>query len=91
MKRKVVRTIIAVGFLAAVIWLVRITDAREIVRGVLARIEGLGPWAPFWFILADVGQRPRQPVARAQGFQSGSMAGGGRRGLRSDPLADCAK
>ena len=55
MKRKVVRTIIAVGFLAAVIWLVRITDAREIVRGVLARIEGLGPWAPFWFILAYVG------------------------------------
>ena len=54
MKRKVVRAIIAIGCVAVLIWLARMTDAREIVRTVLARIQDLGPWAPFWFIVAYI-------------------------------------
>lgn len=44
--------LIAAGFLA--VWVVRITDARVILRAVLERIQNLGPLAPLYFILAYV-------------------------------------
>jgi uncharacterized membrane protein YdjX (TVP38/TMEM64 family) len=51
MKRNVLRVILLTIFIFLVVWLVRITDARQILRMVLERVNRMGAWAPFWFIL----------------------------------------
>jgi uncharacterized membrane protein YdjX (TVP38/TMEM64 family) len=45
---------VAVGLLLAIYWLVQVVDARQIVREALRHIRALGPWAPFWFIIAYI-------------------------------------
>ena len=54
MKRNIIRVILLCGFGFLVVWLVRITDARQILRVVLERVNGMGAWAPFWYILAYI-------------------------------------
>lgn len=53
-KRNIVRGIVAAAVVLTVVWLWRAADPREITRGLLAWIEALGPWAPFWFVAAYV-------------------------------------
>ncbi|MGZ8899603.1 MAG: TVP38/TMEM64 family protein, partial [Limisphaerales bacterium] len=38
-------------FIFLAVYLVRITDARHLLRVSLIRINELGAWAPFWFII----------------------------------------
>jgi len=52
MKRNVLRVILLTAFIFLVTWLVRITDARQILRAVLERVNVMGAWAPFWFVLS---------------------------------------
>src|SRR5262245_27140742 len=54
MKRNVIRVILLCAFVFFATWLVRITDARQIVRTVLERVDAMGAWAPFWFIIAYI-------------------------------------
>jgi uncharacterized membrane protein YdjX (TVP38/TMEM64 family) len=54
MKRNVLRVILLSGFICLVVWLVKTTDARQIIRSVLERIDAMGAWAPFWFMMAYV-------------------------------------
>jgi uncharacterized membrane protein YdjX (TVP38/TMEM64 family) len=54
MKRNVLRVILLTTFILLVTWLIRITDARQILRAVLERVNGMGAWAPFWFVLTYV-------------------------------------
>jgi uncharacterized membrane protein YdjX (TVP38/TMEM64 family) len=50
-KRNTLRAFLLCVTLFLLIYLVRITDARYLVRVSLTRISDLGPWAPFWFII----------------------------------------
>jgi uncharacterized membrane protein YdjX (TVP38/TMEM64 family) len=54
MKRKIVRAIVLFAAACLVIWLVKTTDARAIIRSILEKIDQLGPWAPVWFILSYI-------------------------------------
>lgn len=38
----------------ALYWVLRVFDARVLVRAVLERIGEIGPWAPLWFVLSYV-------------------------------------
>ena len=53
-KRKVLRTFLLAMVLFLVLYLIRVTDARYLLRVILERIDGLGPWKPFWFILTYI-------------------------------------
>ena len=50
-KRNTLRAFLLFVTVFLLIYLVRITDARHLVRVSLMRISDLGPWAPFWFII----------------------------------------
>lgn len=51
LKRNTLRVILLVAFVSLVAYLVKITDARHLLRVSLMRISDLGPSAPFWFII----------------------------------------
>jgi uncharacterized membrane protein YdjX (TVP38/TMEM64 family) len=53
-KRNVVRLIIFVIIIAALSWILRVADPRQLLRSVLERISGLGAMAPVWFVLTYV-------------------------------------
>ena len=53
-KRQVLRTFLLTVFVFLVLYLVRVTDARYLLRVILERIDDLGPWKPFWFILTYI-------------------------------------
>jgi uncharacterized membrane protein YdjX (TVP38/TMEM64 family) len=54
LRRNAIRILLLAALAFAVVWLVRMTDPRALVREALLRISGLGPWAPIWFILAYI-------------------------------------
>jgi uncharacterized membrane protein YdjX (TVP38/TMEM64 family) len=53
-RRNLLRGILLVSAVLLVVWIVRITDARQILRVVLEKIQNLGPYAPLYFIGAYV-------------------------------------
>jgi uncharacterized membrane protein YdjX (TVP38/TMEM64 family) len=53
-KRKVLRTFLLTVAVFLVLYLVRVTDARYLLRIILERIDHLGPWKAFWFILTYI-------------------------------------
>jgi uncharacterized membrane protein YdjX (TVP38/TMEM64 family) len=53
-KRNLLRLIIFLILAAAVASFLRVTDARQLLRTVLARISGMGGWAPLCFIVAYI-------------------------------------
>ena len=53
-KRNTLRAFLLLVLVSLAVYLVRITDARYLLRVTLQRISDLGPWAPFWFILAYI-------------------------------------
>jgi uncharacterized membrane protein YdjX (TVP38/TMEM64 family) len=50
-KRNTLRAFLLVVFVSLAVYLVRITDARYLMRVSLVRISDLGAWAPFWFVM----------------------------------------
>ena len=50
-KRKTLRAFLLFVLVFLVVYLVRIIDARHLLRVTLMRIGDLGPSAPFWFII----------------------------------------
>ncbi|MGZ8921276.1 MAG: TVP38/TMEM64 family protein [Limisphaerales bacterium] len=50
-KRNILRAFLLFVFIFLAVYLVRITDARHLLRVSLIRINELGAWAPFWFII----------------------------------------
>ena len=50
-KRNTLRAFLLLVLICLAIYLVRIVDARHLLRVSLMRINELGVWAPFWFIL----------------------------------------
>lgn len=53
-KRNALRGFLLVVLFSLAVYVVRITDARHLLREILQRIDSLGPSAPFWFILTYV-------------------------------------
>ena len=53
-RRNLLRTFLFVVLVFLVLYLVRVTDARYLLRVILARIESLGPWGPFWFVITYI-------------------------------------
>jgi uncharacterized membrane protein YdjX (TVP38/TMEM64 family) len=53
-KRKVLRSFLLTVFLFLILYLVRVTDARYLLRVTLEWIDNLGPWKPFWFVLTYI-------------------------------------
>jgi uncharacterized membrane protein YdjX (TVP38/TMEM64 family) len=53
-RRNLLRAVILITSVLLVIWLIRVTDARYILRLILQKIQDLGPWAPFYFILTYI-------------------------------------
>jgi len=53
-KRNTLRAFLLVVFVSLAVYLVRITDARHLLRVSLMRISDLGAWAPFWFIIVYI-------------------------------------
>src|SRR5688572_361620 len=53
-KRNALRAFLVAVVLFLALYLVRVTDARYLLRVILERIDGLGPWKPFWFILTYI-------------------------------------
>lgn len=53
-KRNTLRAFLLLVFVGLAVYLVRITDARYLVRVSLTRISDLGAWAPLWFILTYI-------------------------------------
>lgn len=53
-RRNALRVVIGLALVLILSWLFRMTDPRQILRDTLLRISQLGPWAPFWFILAYI-------------------------------------
>jgi uncharacterized membrane protein YdjX (TVP38/TMEM64 family) len=53
-KRSVIQGIVLFCALAAILWLFRMSDPRQILRNILERIHNVGPWAPLWFILTYI-------------------------------------
>lgn len=53
-KRNTLRAFLLVVFVLLAVYLVRITDARHLLRVSLMRISDLGAWAPFWFIIVYI-------------------------------------
>src|SRR5687767_1391782 len=53
-KRNLLHTFLLTMVVFLVLYLVRVTDARYLLRVILERIDGLGPWKPFWFILTYI-------------------------------------
>jgi uncharacterized membrane protein YdjX (TVP38/TMEM64 family) len=53
-RRVVLRVAILLLAGLAVYWVLRVFDARLLLRSALERIGELGPWAPLWFVLAYV-------------------------------------
>src|ERR1043165_7672805 len=54
LQRNTIRMIILIMAAAVAIFIIRMTDARQILREILQRISALGPWAPFWFVITYV-------------------------------------
>src|SRR5687768_16238948 len=50
-KRNTLRGFLLFVTVFLVVYLVRLTDARHLLRVSLMRISDLGPWARFWFII----------------------------------------
>ena len=50
-RRNIVRGILLVAVVLTLMWLFKVVDVRPAVRALLGRVQGLGPWAPLWFIL----------------------------------------
>lgn len=46
--------IIVLAAFAALAWLFRMSDPRQLLRTALERISALGPWAPLWFIITYI-------------------------------------
>lgn len=53
-RRKIVRVALLTMTALLIIWLVRITDTRYLVRLALQKIQSFGPLAPLYFMLAYV-------------------------------------
>ena len=53
-KRNALRVFLLCVFVFLTLYLVRVTDARYLLRVILQRISDLGPWAPILFILTYV-------------------------------------
>jgi uncharacterized membrane protein YdjX (TVP38/TMEM64 family) len=53
-KRNLLRTFLLAVVVFLVVYLVRVTDARHLLRVILARIDDLGPWKPFWFVMTYI-------------------------------------
>jgi uncharacterized membrane protein YdjX (TVP38/TMEM64 family) len=53
-KRNALRVFLGAVALFLVLYLVRVTDARHLLRVILQKISALGPWAPFWFIITYI-------------------------------------
>ncbi len=53
-KRNLLRAFLLTVFVFLAFYLVRVTDARYLLRVILARIDELGPWKPFWFIVTYI-------------------------------------
>jgi uncharacterized membrane protein YdjX (TVP38/TMEM64 family) len=52
--RNLVRLALLIGMALALYWFIRVFDARHLLRVILEHISELGPWAPFWFVVAYV-------------------------------------
>lgn len=53
-RRNIVRGILLVAVALTAMWLLWVFDVRAGMRGVLLKVQALGPWAPFWFIVVQV-------------------------------------
>lgn len=53
-KRNALRVFLLFVAVFLVLYLVRVTDARYLLRVILQKISDLGPWAPFWFVLTYI-------------------------------------
>lgn len=53
-RRNLLRTFLFAVVVFLVVYLVRVTDARYLLRVILARIDELGPWKPFWFVVTYI-------------------------------------
>src|SRR5689334_6558363 len=53
-KRNLLRTFLLAVLVFLVLYLVRVTDARYLLRVILEKIDGLGPWKPFWFVMTYI-------------------------------------
>lgn len=53
-KRNVVQLIILLCVVVGVAWVFRMSDPRQVLRTILARIHDLGAWAPLFFILTYI-------------------------------------
>jgi uncharacterized membrane protein YdjX (TVP38/TMEM64 family) len=54
LKRNALRGFLLLVLFFLAFYIVRITDARHLIRVVLHRISDLGPWAPFWFVITYI-------------------------------------
>jgi len=54
LRRNTSKIILALMLVLLGAWLVRLTDARQLLRQSLHWIDGLGAWAPVWFVAAYV-------------------------------------
>jgi uncharacterized membrane protein YdjX (TVP38/TMEM64 family) len=53
-KRKTLRVFLLLVLFFLGGWVIWLTDTRQLLRDALQRISDLGPWAPFWFIVAYI-------------------------------------
>lgn len=50
-RRNIVRAIVLVAAVLTLGWLAWFVDAVSVLRAALVKVQALGSWAPFWFIL----------------------------------------